>query len=166
MFGIMRSAYRLGFTIALGLFAGLSAARAESQPKGPEIPEKTSPLEVLNAPTSDQRTATAVVRKPPGKGPFPALVYLHGGFRKQPDETLKKWSREMPTATRFLAAGYVIIMATYQGLEEDPQDSRNLLDIVAVVELGGEKITQRLRAERSSRHRFESTRITSRRPST
>jgi acetyl esterase/lipase len=134
MFAIMRSAYRLGFAIALGLFAGLPAARAQSQPKGPEIPEKVSPLEVLNAPTSDKRTTTAVVRKPPGKGPFPAMIYLHGGFRKQSVETLKKWSREMPTTTRFLAAGYVTIMATYQGLEEDPQDPRNLLDILAIVE--------------------------------
>jgi dipeptidyl aminopeptidase/acylaminoacyl peptidase len=98
------------------------------------ISEKASPLEVLNAPTSDKRTATAVVRKPPGKGPFPAMIHLHGGFRKQTAETLKNWSTEMPTATRFLAAGYVTVMATYQGLEEDPQDSRNLVDILTIVE--------------------------------
>jgi len=40
----------------------------------------------------------------------------------------------MPTATRFFAAGYVTVMATYQGLKEDPQDPRNLMDILAIVE--------------------------------
>jgi dipeptidyl aminopeptidase/acylaminoacyl peptidase len=107
---------------------------APARSKGPEIPEKASPLEVMSAPTSDKRTAAAVVRKPPGRGPFPAMIYLHGGFRKQTVETLKKWSREMPTATRFLAAGYVTIMATYHGLEEDPQDPKNLVDILTILE--------------------------------
>jgi acetyl esterase/lipase len=106
---------------------------ASGQPKRPKIPEKVSPLEVMSTPTSDKRTATAVVRKPPGKGPFPAMIYLHGGFRKQKVEMLKKWSTGMPTATRFLAAGYVTVMATYPGLEEDPQDPKNLVDILAIV---------------------------------
>jgi serine/threonine protein kinase/dienelactone hydrolase len=98
------------------------------------VSEKVSPIEVIHAATNDKRTTDAVVRKPPGQGPFPAMIYLHGGFRKQTVETLKKWSTEMPTATRFLAAGYVTIMATYQGLEEDPQDPRNLVDILTIVE--------------------------------
>jgi dienelactone hydrolase/tetratricopeptide (TPR) repeat protein len=108
--------------------------RGQSETKPLVVPDSIAPVEVINPATSDKRTATAVVRRPPGKGPFPAMIYLHGGFRKQTVETLKKWSTEMPTATRFLAAGYVTVMATYQGLEEDPQAPRNLVDILTIVE--------------------------------
>ena len=106
----------------------------QSETKPLVVPERVSPIEVIHAATNDKRTTDAVVRKPPGKGPLPAMIYLHGGFRKQTIETLKKWSTEMPTATRFFAAGYVTVMATYQGLKEDPQDPRNLMDILAIVE--------------------------------
>ncbi len=134
MLVIAKAASRFPLAITLGLVAAVLPARSQAQSKAPEIPEKVSPLEIITAPTSDKRTATAVVRKPPGKGPFPAMIYLHGGWKKQPVETLKRWATEMPTVTRFLAAGYVVIVATYHGIEEDPQTPKALADILAIVE--------------------------------
>jgi len=42
----------------------------------PSVSEKACPAEVIEAPTRDGHKATAVIRKPPGEGPFPAVVLL------------------------------------------------------------------------------------------
>ena len=57
-------------------------------------------------------TAYAAVRKPPGKGPFPAVVFLHGGLGQSEMETLVKNAIHQPAQARFLAWGYVTVNAT------------------------------------------------------
>ena len=42
----------------------------------PLVSEEVSPVEDLRI----SGTAYAAVRKPPGKGPFPAVIFLHGGL--------------------------------------------------------------------------------------
>src|SRR5688572_7279579 len=81
----------------------------------PEVSEEACPVEVLEAPTRDGRKATAVVRKPPGGGPFPAVVLLHAGTgRKELERGVEGAKREAlhnQQSTRFLAAGYVTVNA-------------------------------------------------------
>ena len=55
----------------------------------PWISEDLCPLEIVEATARDGAKAAAVLRKPPGEGPFPAVVFLHGGLNRWPVEKLK-----------------------------------------------------------------------------
>ena len=44
----------------------------------PSISEEACPLVSLNITSKDGNTVTAFARKPPGRGPYPALIHLHG----------------------------------------------------------------------------------------
>lgn len=63
--------------------------------------------------TQDQQKALAVVRKPPGKGPFPAVIHLHGGLGRNSVEKSKQLLHGQ-TFSRFRAAGYVTIAVTFR----------------------------------------------------
>ncbi|MDO8542024.1 MAG: alpha/beta fold hydrolase [Opitutaceae bacterium] len=95
-----------------------------------------SPLVVIHAPTSDGQRATAIVRSPPGKGPYPAIIFLHGGFQKLTLDTLRKDVLLQPTLTqaRFLAAGYVTMAATFRSRRDDPQTRDALIDCLAIID--------------------------------
>ncbi|MCZ6796085.1 MAG: hypothetical protein O7J95_20950, partial [Planctomycetota bacterium] len=71
----------------------------------PRVPVSVSPLQVIEVRSRDGEKAIAVLRKPPGDGPFAAVVFL-GGLRKLPLERLKVSSRGGHTHSRYLAAGY------------------------------------------------------------
>ena len=45
----------------------------------PEISAGTSPPEQVWVTTPDGNKATGILRRPPGSGKFPALIFLHGG---------------------------------------------------------------------------------------
>lgn len=126
---------RINVVTALAAFAFLSSSSAFGQPKAtrPEVSEKACPLEVISVLTPDKHKATAVVRKPPGKGPFPAVVFLHGGLGQQGEKRLKEEAQSQPTLLRFLAAGYVTVNATFRARAEDPQTRDALVDCLAVV---------------------------------
>ena len=49
------------------------------------------------------KTSYAAVRKPPGRGPFPAVVFLHGGLGQSSMNKLRENALQQPTQTRFLA---------------------------------------------------------------
>ena len=127
-------------TAALAAIAFLSGTLAFGQPKvtRPEVSEKTCPLEVIEAPTRDKQKATAVVRKPPGKGPFPAVILLHAGMgRKELERGVdgaKQDALHSQQHTRFLAAGYVTVTAQRRGSKSDPQSPDSMADCLAVVE--------------------------------
>lgn len=98
----------------------------------PLISAHVSPLEVITAPTRDGHTATAVVRKPPGTGPFPAIIYLHGGLESRPVEWLQE-NTFGETLSRFLAAGYITVSATFRSRRHDPLTEDALRDCLAIV---------------------------------
>ncbi len=125
-----------GYVVAaLAALASLTDSFAHGQDKvtRPEVSEKACPLDVISVPTPGKHKATAVVRKPPGKGPFPAVVFLHGGLGQQGEKRLKEEAQNQPTLLRFLAAGYVTVNATFRGRAEDPQTRDALVDCLAVV---------------------------------
>ena len=50
----------------------------------PAVSEDVSPLESVAPVAHDGHRGQAVLRKPPGDGPFPAIVLIHGGLTTQP----------------------------------------------------------------------------------
>ncbi len=107
---------------------------ADTQVTYPEVSEKDCPAEVISIAGKDGNQVTAVVRKPPGKGPFPAIVFLHGGLVPRPLENLKKEALTQPLQTRFLAAGFVTISATFRSRERDPQTRDALEDCLSMID--------------------------------
>jgi dipeptidyl aminopeptidase/acylaminoacyl peptidase len=98
------------------------------------VSESACPVEVVSIPVPDAPNTPAVIRKPPGEGPFPAIVHLHGGLETWPTSRLKEDATRMPTTARFLAAGYVIVIPTFRPRSQDPQTTEALNDCLAVVE--------------------------------
>ena len=96
----------------------------------PLISEKASPVEDLRI----SGTAYAAVRKPPGKGPFPAVIFLHGGLGKSKIGRLREASLSQVTQARFLAWGYVTVNATRRDISHDPQDRGVVEDTAAIIE--------------------------------
>ena len=95
----------------------------------PLIPEDRIPIDELKL--SD--TAYGAVRKPPGKGPFPAILFLHGGLGKSSMAALQRNSVQQPTQARFLAWGYVTVTATRRAIRHDPQDQGVVEDTLRLV---------------------------------
>jgi acetyl esterase/lipase len=97
-----------------------------------KVSETACPPEVIAVPTPDKQKAIAVVRKPPGKGPFPAIIFLHGGFGQHDAKALTGTALHQPTATRFLAAGYVTVNATFRTQHEQTRDAQ--IDCLAIID--------------------------------
>src|SRR5207244_339545 len=66
----------------------------------PHVSEEACPAEVAHIPTEAGRTTTVVTRRPPGAGPFPAMIHLHGGLNHQPDARLVEEATWWPTHNR------------------------------------------------------------------
>ncbi|TWU62591.1 Acetyl esterase Axe7A precursor [Crateriforma conspicua] len=101
---------------------------------GPRISTDVSPIEEIKVKTSDDREAIAVLHKPPGQGPFPAVVLLHGGLAKLKMEQLAAQARSGPAHTRLLAAGFATVTATFHARGRDPQTSKALIDCLAIID--------------------------------
>jgi dipeptidyl aminopeptidase/acylaminoacyl peptidase len=89
---------------------------------------------VITPTAQDGHRGLGVLRKPPGKGPFPAIVHLHGGITTMPLSSLRTTATNGANPSRFLAAGYVVVVPTYRSRDIDPQSPLSLSDAVAVVE--------------------------------
>ncbi|MBI3693327.1 MAG: alpha/beta fold hydrolase [Acidobacteria bacterium] len=107
--------------------------RAGAGITSPEISEQTSPAEQIWVETPDGNKATAILRRPPGAGKLPVMIFLHGGLTPRPVSSLKQWSLAAPTQCRALAAGYVILAPTFRRRDEDPQSTDALVDCLAMV---------------------------------
>ncbi|MEM7144524.1 MAG: prolyl oligopeptidase family serine peptidase [Verrucomicrobiota bacterium] len=121
----------------LDTFRGRGGGAGEgNERRGPEefqperIPESVSPVEELLV----SETSYAVVRKPAGEGPFPAVIFLHGGLGRSGMEKLRENSLSQWTSLRFLSWGYVTVNATRRPNNHDPQERGLVEDTVAMVE--------------------------------
>ena len=85
----------------------------------PLVSEDAAPLESI-APTAARHTRSGLPSQPPGPGPFPAVVLIHGGIVKWPSQQLREYALGTWTS-RFLAAGYVVAAITYRSRDIDPQ---------------------------------------------
>jgi dipeptidyl aminopeptidase/acylaminoacyl peptidase len=100
----------------------------------PAVSEKASPLEPIAPVAHDGYRGRAFLRKPPGDGPFPAVVLIHGGLTTLPSERLREYALTNALPSRFLAAGYVVATITYRSRDVDLQSRISLDDSLAAVE--------------------------------
>ena len=106
-------------SLALSVAAASLAAVLPSAPLGgsqnspsttitrPAVSEAASPVETIAPVARDGHRGLGLLRKPPGIGPFPAVVIIHGGLTTVPRAMLETVAAG-PMASRLLAAGYVI----------------------------------------------------------
>src|SRR5262245_29353533 len=99
----------------------------------PAISEEVAPLEAITPVAKDGHKGVCFQRKPPGKGPFPAVVLIHGGSVRIPAELVKNIALDV-WASRYLAAGYVVAAITFRNRDVDPQSVEALEDVLAVIE--------------------------------
>ena len=116
----------------LGLALG-TALKAANPVMRPAVSEAVCPVERISPVSQDGYAGLAFMRKPPGKGPFPSVVIIHGGLYTLPEKRIREIALDGPPACRFLAAGYVVTALTYRSRDVDPQDKACLRDCLAVV---------------------------------
>ena len=127
----------------LAVFAPGSAAASQTGTDPavmrPVISEETAPVEAIAPVASDGVAGEGFLRKPPGDGPFPAVVLIHGGGPRWPTGQLREFAVHTH-ATRFLEAGYVVAVITRRDLDLGlPPDREQgaVLDAVAAVDYVG-----------------------------
>lgn len=76
------------------------------------IPESVSPIITVPLESDDGIDLSFAYRTPPGGGPFPAILFFHGGGGYSNLESMKKNLLNGAIHTRFLKAGYTIATAT------------------------------------------------------
>lgn len=94
------------------------------------VSEDRSPVMATYIKSTDGAYVAAAIRKPPGVGPFPAIIMFHGAPGGRGMEKLVGWSRGDhggPVWERFLQEGFVVAVADYRGGDFDivnvPSDS-------------------------------------------
>ncbi len=118
-------------------FLALAAAgwaHAEEQFTRPVVSEDACPVEPIAPVARDGHRGQGFLRKPPGAGPFPAILWVHGGLVTRPADGIRDNAVRLPNAMRFLAAGYVTAIITYRSRDHDPQSTVSLADCLAAVE--------------------------------
>jgi dipeptidyl aminopeptidase/acylaminoacyl peptidase len=113
---------------------GDGAGPMTSRVKPVEIAEMESPIQTLDAKAVDGRAVRAFWRKPKGDGPFPAIVFIHGGLTQFPEEALRRQLTVNPVVTRMLAAGYCVVQATFRTCEQDVQSRGPIEDVRAFLD--------------------------------
>lgn len=78
--------------------------------------------------SADDTTLYACLRVPPGNGPFPAVIFIHGGYGDNPEYTraLLEWS----VAKMLLREGFVVFSTDYR----HDLEGKDIDDIVAAFE--------------------------------
>jgi acetyl esterase/lipase len=117
----------------VGCIAPFGVLKAQSAVTHPVVSEEACPLQIVEPIGADSHRGLAVLRKPPGTGPFPAIVWLHPGITTYSLARLQSTARDLATPSRFLAAGYVLVASTYRSRDVDLQTSASVDDCLAVV---------------------------------
>ncbi|MFM9017633.1 MAG: prolyl oligopeptidase family serine peptidase [Verrucomicrobiota bacterium] len=97
------------------------------------VSESDSPVQLIRTTAKDGRDVKAWWRKPKGDGPFPALVFIHGGLNEFPESSLRKHLTDNPVITRFLRSGYAVIMSTFRTYDKEVQSRGPIEDVRAVL---------------------------------
>jgi dipeptidyl aminopeptidase/acylaminoacyl peptidase len=111
----------------------LPAAAQTERITRPAVSESASPIQPIVPVARDGHRGSGFLRKPPGDGPFPALVVIHPGLTEWSPELLRQYAASA-LPSRFLAAGYVVATVTYRSRDVDPQSRVSLEDSLAAVE--------------------------------
>ena len=100
----------------------------------PDISQDSSPLQVVAPIARDNHTGLALVRRPPGNGPFPAVLIIHPGITTFSQDALTEYMLRAAPPSRFLASGYVVALTTYRSRDVDPQSKVSANDVAATVD--------------------------------
>ena len=100
----------------------------------PDVAEVDSPLTVIAPVAQDGHRGTALLRRPPGDGPFPAVLIIHPGMTTFPEAALRDYMLRAAPPSRFLAAGYVVTLTTYRSRDVDPQSPISARDVAATLD--------------------------------
>ncbi len=85
---------------------------SRSHISGIEIPVSVSPVKFVPLRSSDGIDLSFAYRVPEGEGPFPTILFFHGGGGHSNLQRLKSNLLTQPIHTRFLERGYVTIAST------------------------------------------------------
>lgn len=114
---VARNASAALCTVALLSGCGAFAqGGADTSTMRPVIAEHDIPVETLAPVASDGFVGEAFLRKPPGQGPFPAVILVHGGAPRWSTGMLRDFAVHTH-ASRFLEAGYVVVAMTRRDLD-------------------------------------------------
>jgi len=126
--------------VSLAALASPPHAAAQQDPANPPIlrpviSEEVAPLQTIAPVARDGHVGEGFLRKPPGDGPFPAIVLIHSGLSRLPTERIREYALSTHPS-RFLEAGYVIAAITYRSRDIDPiaQTPLTVQDAVAAVD--------------------------------
>lgn len=111
----------------------LDQAAAAAAVTYPSVPEDVVPVEAISPMSADGHRGLGYLRTPPGPGPFPAVVIVHGGLVTLPAERVREFALGIQ-ASRFLAAGYAVAAITYRSRDHDPQSPVSRTDTLAAVD--------------------------------
>lgn len=99
------------------------------------IAESESPILEIVSTAADGVRIEASYRKPPGSGPFPALMVIHGGLSQELAPQRHRQLKLNPVLTRLLHAGYVLVYSTFRTYPaENLQEAGPILDSLATFE--------------------------------
>lgn len=98
-----------------------------------KISDTECPVRAIEAKTADGHDAVGFWRGPRGEGPFPLIVFIHGGLTRFPEASLRQHLTDNPVITRFLARGYAVVMATFRTYDRDVQSRGPIEDVRAIV---------------------------------
>jgi acetyl esterase/lipase len=130
-----RAVWRVLSCVALLLDLSAAAGHAQVPLTRPSIPERVSPIEDITIRARDGHEVIGVARRPPGPGPFPAVIAIHGTMPTLSRDGLREVALTNPSFARLLAAGYVTVIPTYRtDWGDDPQSPEALWDALAIVE--------------------------------
>ncbi|MDG2166658.1 MAG: hypothetical protein P8L44_01880, partial [Opitutales bacterium] len=79
---------------------------------GVDISESISPIKEVKLKSPDGVDLSFAYRKPRGKGPFPTILFFHGGGGQSKLSGLKNNLLTKPIQTRFLQQGFIKIAST------------------------------------------------------
>ena len=85
---------------------------SQSHIPGIRIPQSVSPVKAVSLKSADGVDLSFAYRKPVGKGPFPTILFFHGGGGYSNAQKLKNNLLTQPIHTRFLEQGFVTIAST------------------------------------------------------
>ena len=94
-------------------------AQTDLEVTGPVISERAVPIESVTPVASDGHRGEVYIRKPPGTGPFPAVLMIPGGMVTIQSTALKEYILTSPLPSRFLAAGYAVAISNFRSRDVD-----------------------------------------------
>lgn len=124
----------MGLLAASGAFA--QSSRPDETVLRPVISEDNIPVQAIAPLAADGFAGEAFLRKPPGAGPFPVVVLIHGGAPRWPTSQLREFAVHTH-ASRFLEAGYAVVALTRRDLDLNlplSQEQEPVVDTVAVID--------------------------------